>query len=58
MVNLDKETIQAIKEIEKALENTVFEINRFEVSDTALEDRTMIELDIRKKIPISDEVRT
>ncbi len=58
MVNLDKETIQAVKEIEKALEKTAFEINRFEVSDTAIDERTMIELDIRKIVPKSDGVPT
>jgi len=49
MVKLDKETIDAIQKIEKAVEKTSFEINSFDVSDTGIEGRTMIELDIRKK---------
>lgn len=50
MVNLDKETIGVIQKIEKAVEGTAFEINNFNVSDTAIEQRTMITLDIRKKV--------
>ena len=50
MVNLDKETIDTIKKVSDTLENTPYEINKFEVSQTALEGRTMILLDIRKKI--------
>lgn len=50
MVNLDKETIEAIQKIEKAVEGTAFEINNFNVSDTAMQERTMIMLDIRKKL--------
>ena len=49
MVNLDKETIEVVNKIEKAIEGTTFEINTFSVSDTAIEGRTMIDLDIRKK---------
>ena len=50
MVNLDKETIEAIKKIEKAVDGTNFEINKFEVSDSAIAERTIINLDIRRKV--------
>lgn len=49
MVNLDKETIEAIKKIEEAVSETSFEINKFEVGDTYIDGRQMITLDIRKK---------
>lgn len=50
MVELDKETIDTIKKIADVLDDTPYEINTFSVSDTALDGRTMIDLDIRKKI--------
>jgi hypothetical protein len=48
MVNLDKNTIEAIDKISKSLEGTVFFINRFEVSESGI-GKTVINLDIREK---------
>jgi hypothetical protein len=48
MVNLSKDTIEAIDKISKALENSAFFINRFEVSESGI-GKTVINLDIREK---------
>ncbi len=49
MVNLDKETIKVINKIEKAVEGTNFKINKFDVGDSAIAEKTIINLDIRRK---------
>jgi len=48
MTNLDKDTIDAIKKISDAVEGTGFEMNRFDVSDSAIENRQIINFDIRR----------
>ena len=55
MVNLDKDTIDTIKKISDVLVETPYEINNFKVSDTGMDGRTMIDLDIRKKIKQESE---
>lgn len=54
-VNLDQETIKAINAIAEALKLTTFEVNKFLVSETGIDGRTMIELDIRKVVKRGDE---
>lgn len=49
MVNLDKNTIEAIDKINKALVDSAFFINRFEVSESGT-GKTVINLDIREKV--------
>ena len=55
MVQLDKDTIDTIKKISDAIEGTGFEMNRFKISDTMVENRQMIELDIRRIVVDQDE---
>ena len=50
MVNLDKDTIDTIKKISDSLVDTGFELNRFDVSDSTIENRQVIMLDIRRII--------
>ena len=47
MVDLDNETIDVIKKVKDVLEDTPFDINRFEVGETGA-GGTMINLDIRR----------
>ena len=55
MVNLDKDTIDTIKKISDSLEGTGFEMNRFKVSDSAIENRQIIELDIRRIVEVEED---
>ncbi len=48
MVNWDKDTIDTIKKVSDAIEGTGFEMNRFDVSDSAIENRQIINMDIRR----------
>lgn len=48
MTNLDKDTIDTIKKISDAIEGTGFELNRFDVSDSAIENRQIINFDVRR----------
>jgi len=59
MVNLDKDTIETIKKISDAIEGTGFEMNRFDVSDSAIENRQVIMLDIRRiiKLDVNQKVK-
>ncbi len=50
MTRLDKDTINTIKRISDAIEGTGFEMNRFDVSDSAIENRQIINFDVRRVV--------
>jgi translation initiation factor IF-2 len=54
MVDLDEDTIQTIHALSKALEQTKFKINHFEVGETGA-GGIMISLDIRRKETLRSE---
>lgn len=53
-VDLDKETIEAVNKVNKALQKTKFDVNRFEVGNTMASGR-YIWIDIRKHEETKEE---
>ncbi len=54
MVDLDNETIEVINKVNEVLKETNFELNHFEVGDTAASG-VVIQIDIRKHEVKEDE---